>query len=302
MISRAVCGGFRPFIRQQRALSTMEALREKVQSKLASLDHLDPKGKVPLTHQGFAGRKRFYKHVGVKKIAENKFGIELDGRTLRTPARNNLHLPTFSLALAIAAEWDAQTDQRKGIEPVTMPLMTLASTAIDQIAPHPEGTIETVLSYMPTDSALYFTTEQDRYLYNKQQTHLLPILSKFNDALQIRVATTQDMSQKISHPVGVQEKIAFFLSKLDCFTLAAVQSAVKESKSLVLSLSLVGKLASLQEVVLASRLEEEVQCEIWGVVEGGHDMDRLNNSVGLSAAHTFTELLGRTGTIFDGAK
>ena len=31
---------------------------------------------------------------------------------------------------------------------------------------------------------------------------------------------------------------------------------------------------SLQQAKAASRLEEEFQVEIWGVVEGGHDMDR----------------------------
>ena len=42
---------------------------------------------------------------------------------------------------------------------------------------------------------------------------------------------------------------------------------------------------------MASRLEEEFQVEIWGVVEGGHDMDRLNNAVRLSSAGAFMALL-----------
>lgn len=36
------------------------------------------------------------------------------------------------LAMAVAAEWDAQVTE-KGLEPALMPLMTLASTAIDQV-------------------------------------------------------------------------------------------------------------------------------------------------------------------------
>jgi ATP synthase mitochondrial F1 complex assembly factor 2 len=42
--------------------------------------------------------------------------------------------------------------------------------------------------------------------------------------------------------------------------------------------------------VAASRLEEEFQVEVWGVVEGGHDMDRLNNTVRLSSVGTFLSL------------
>lgn len=43
-------------------------------------------------------------------------------------------------------------------------------------------------------------------------------------------------------------------------------------------------------MIAASRLEEEFQVEIWGVVEGGHDMDRLNNAVRLSSVGTFLSL------------
>lgn len=48
---------------------------------------------------------------------------------------------------------------------------------------------------------------------------------------------------------------------------------------------------SLDQVRRASRLEEEFQLEIWGVVEGGHDMDRLNNAVNLSSAGLLMQLL-----------
>lgn len=47
----------------------------------------------------------------------------------------------------------------------------------------------------------------------------------------------------------------------------------------------------MEEAIAASRLEEEFQVEIWGVVEGGHDMDRLNNRVSLSSADLFMRLL-----------
>lgn len=43
-------------------------------------------------------------------------------------------------------------------------------------------------------------------------------------------------------------------------------------------------------MVAASRIEEEFQVEIWGVVEGGHDMDRLNNSVRLSSVGAFMSM------------
>ncbi len=45
-----------------------------------------------------------------------------------------------------------------------------------------------------------------------------------------------------------------------------------------------------EQAKLASRIEEEFQLEIWGVVEGGHDMDRLNNSVRLSSVDCFMRM------------
>jgi chaperone required for assembly of F1-ATPase len=42
-----------------------------------------------------------------------------------------------------------------------------------------------------------------------------------------------------------------------------------------------------QQAKEISRIEEEFQAEIWGTVEGGHDMDRLNNSVNLSSIDSF---------------
>lgn len=49
-------------------------------------------------------------------------------------------------------------------------------------------------------------------------------------------------------------------------------------------MAFISRYLTLEQVRIASRLEEEFQLEIWGVVEGGHDMDRLNNSVNLSSA------------------
>jgi ATP synthase F1 complex assembly factor 2 len=78
---------------------------------------------------------------------------------------------------------------------------------------------------------------------------------------------------------------------LDHFSLACLQSATMECKSLVLAIAYLSRHLSLDQVKAASRLEEEFQLEVWGVVEGGHDMDRLNNAVTLSSVGTFMGLL-----------
>lgn len=99
----------------------------------------------------------------------------MDGRKLKSPGRNEFHLPNLELATAIAAEWDAQTDSLRGIQPVTMPLMSLAATAVNQILPDPEFVQQTCMGYLRTDTSLYFTSEEDRILLKKQKTHFNPI-------------------------------------------------------------------------------------------------------------------------------
>ena len=77
------------------------------------------------------------------------FGITLDGKTLKTPMGQPLSVPSQSLAYAIAAEWDAQV---KYLQPANMPLMTLACTALDQAAHHPNVYREQALNFLPTDT------------------------------------------------------------------------------------------------------------------------------------------------------
>jgi len=73
---------------------------------------------------------RFYKTVDVVRL-EGGWGVALDGKTLKTPKRAPLSVPSKSLALAIAAEWAWQSG--RSIRPFTMPLMALVSTAVNQM-------------------------------------------------------------------------------------------------------------------------------------------------------------------------
>lgn len=150
---------------------------------ICRFDSSGPRLSLSNVHQTISGRVRFYKLVdvvpakGANGDPTSNYKILLDGRTLRTPAGNNLHLPNIGLALSIAAEWDAQrAGNAKGIQPATMPMMTLAATAIDQILPDGYQVKKTCLSYLPTDTALFLTAETDRILLRKQRQHFQPIL------------------------------------------------------------------------------------------------------------------------------
>lgn len=243
------------------------------------------------THTSIAGRKRFYKQVNIRRENSGGFAVLLDSRTLNTPQRNPLLLPNEALALCVAAEWDAQVDKKNGIQPATMPMMTLAATAIDQVQKHPAYTIDHLMRYLHTDSALFFTSEDDRLLLQKQRRHFQPALDWAGRGLGLHLGHSDSMSGRIVHPHETVARVRGVVESLDSFSLTALQCATMESKSLLLALALLAREYSLEKCIAASRVEEEFQIEIWGVVEGGHDMDRLNNAVSLSSVDTFMRLL-----------
>lgn len=131
----------------------------------------------------------------------------MDGKTLKTPARNDLLLPSKALALCIAAEWDAQGSS-KGIQPVTMPMMSLASTAIDHIAVDPTHTLETCLSFLPTDTTLFLTVEEQRSLHRKQKQHFAPLHRWAKKVLGVDFSLQEDnMLGRVQHPKETKDKI-----------------------------------------------------------------------------------------------
>eukprot|EP00607_Mallomonas_marina_P008103 CAMPEP_0182420430 /NCGR_PEP_ID=MMETSP1167-20130531/5226_1 /TAXON_ID=2988 /ORGANISM="Mallomonas Sp, Strain CCMP3275" /LENGTH=216 /DNA_ID=CAMNT_0024596363 /DNA_START=335 /DNA_END=985 /DNA_ORIENTATION=+ len=193
--------------------------------------------------------------------------------------------------MAIALEWDSQIDNTTGIEPSAMPLMTLASTAIDQVSLDMETARRNCLQYLPTDTALFLATPEDKELLRLQRKHFRPLLRWLRKSYGVDLNTSSDMSGRISHSTQAIRRVQLIVNQLDPFTLTALQSWTMDCKSLVIALALLAGETNVSTARLAARLEEESQVAVWGVVEGGHDMDRLNLAVGLSSAQTFMLLL-----------
>jgi len=97
--------------------------------------------------------KKFYKLVSSAKISGG-FAIHLDGKPVRTPAREILTAPTRALADDVAKEWAAQ---RETILPDTMPLTQILTTAQDHVTTGRAGMTEKILAYLDTDLLCYRT-------------------------------------------------------------------------------------------------------------------------------------------------
>jgi chaperone required for assembly of F1-ATPase len=94
--------------------------------------------------------KRFYAAAGV--TGAGPFGVSLDSRPLRTPARAALAVPTRALAEAIAGEWQAQGEK---IDPRSLPLTGFANAAIDRVAADQAGFARRLAAYAESELIAY---------------------------------------------------------------------------------------------------------------------------------------------------
>ncbi len=120
---------------------------------------------------GPAGMKRFYQQAGVAPAGRG-YGVALDGKPVKTPARRDLIAPTAALAAAIAVEWNSQ---EREVRPAAMPLTQLANTAIDRVAPQRTLVVQQIADYAGTDLVCYRATRPPQ-LAARQQAVWQPLL------------------------------------------------------------------------------------------------------------------------------
>ncbi|HEX5453729.1 MAG TPA: ATP12 family protein [Stellaceae bacterium] len=202
--------------------------------------------------------KRVYKEVATR-AAEGGWGIALDGRPMRTPAKNDLVVPSAALAAAIGAEWDAQQDE---IRPATMPLTRLAATAIDRTATLRRQVIEEVSNYAGTDLVCY-RADHPPALAARQNAVWQPLIDwavlRYDAALTVTAGVIPT-----PQPGSVLKALSGAVVALDDFRLTALHSLTGSSGSLVIALAVLeGRLAA-DEAFAASQLDEMFQIEAWG--------------------------------------
>lgn len=202
--------------------------------------------------------KRFYKSA-TAQCFERGYTIALDGRTLKTPARAPLVLPTRALAEAAAAEWEAQQDV---IDARAMPLTGFANAVIDHVAPRQNEVAAEALAYVDTDLLIYWNVETPA-LAARQQAIWGPLVDWAEETFGARLTVTRALTAGRQRP----EAAAAFsraLWPLDPFRLLAVHGLTMRTGSLVLALAvLLGRLTPGQAHE-AARLEEAFQNEKWG--------------------------------------
>jgi chaperone required for assembly of F1-ATPase len=202
--------------------------------------------------------KRVYHKVEVCPVGDG-YGIALDNKPVRTPAKRELVVPTKALAAAIAQEWDAQ---RPDIRPHTMALTRLATTAIDRVSVQRDQVVSEIAGYGGTDLVCY-RADHPPDLAARQHASWQPLIDwttlRYDAALSVTVGVIPTPQSPAS-----LKALAKAVAAQDDFRLTALHALTTASGSLVIGLAVLEGQIDADTASDASQLDETYQIELWG--------------------------------------
>jgi chaperone required for assembly of F1-ATPase len=206
-------------------------------------------------------KKRFWTEAVVAP-AEGGWTVELDGRSIRTPAKAPLVVPTRALADLIAAEWAAQQGQ---IKPDTMPATRAANAAIDKVRGQHAEVAEIVTAYGGTDLLCYRVAHPAALVARQAQVWdpLLDWAARRYGVSFVQITGVMPQPQ----PPQTLARLGAEVQALDPFQLTAFHDLVSLPGSLVIGLAAAESAFSVDDLWQAARLDDLWQAEHWGADE-----------------------------------
>lgn len=202
--------------------------------------------------------KRFWTEV--QTVAEDGgWGVALDGKPLRTPARAALVVPSEALAEEIAEEWRGAGET---VEPRAMALTGLANAAIDRVAPDRAAFAKGLANYAEGDLACY-RAEGPGALVERQAQSWDRLLDWARRRFDVDFATTAGLIH-VAQPKATVERLTHAVAALDAFRLAGLSPLVTIGGSLIAGLAVLEQAMSAAEAWAAVSIDERWQLEQWG--------------------------------------
>lgn len=228
--------------------------------------------------------KRFYKQVTVDEQPDG-FAIHLDGRSVRTPKKRSLIVPTRALAEAIAAEWAAQVDK---IDPATMPLSKLAITTIDGVAENVEEVRGEIVRFAGSD-LLCYRAEAPAALADLQAKVWDPTLRWIEKETGERFLLAEGV-MPVTQTAAALSAFARIVAPFGAFALASLHVMTTLTGSAFLALAVALGRMPVADAWAAAHLDEDWQIARWGIdVEAADRRERRWQE--MQAAARFLELL-----------
>lgn len=198
-------------------------------------------------------------------------------------------LPSRPLAEAIAAEWQAQGEK---VDPAHMPLLQLANTAIDRVAPDPAKVVAEIMAYAETDLLCHWAPEPAELIERQRQTWQ-PLLDWTALALD---APLQSVSGIVAHRQA-DAALASLRAVVEAqapFRLTGLHLLTSVTGSMVIALAVLAGRLDADGAWAAAQLDEDFQIERWGEDPLATER-RLGMRADLDAAVRFVALLGPSG-------
>jgi chaperone required for assembly of F1-ATPase len=202
--------------------------------------------------------KRFWTEVAVVE-QEGGWGIALDGRPVRTPARAPLVMPGKSLADAIAQEWREAGEE---VDPRAMPLTGLANAAIDRVAPDRRAFAAGLARYAEADLACY-RAQGPGALVERQSARWDELLGWAQRRFDVDFVTTDGLIH-VAQPSATVERLTQAVAALDAFHLAGLSPLVTLGGSLVAALAVLEGAIAPEAAWDSVTLDEHWQRDQWG--------------------------------------
>ncbi len=229
--------------------------------------------------------KRFYKKAAATPDGNGRWGVALDGRPVRTPSGAALAVPTEALGNAVAGEWDAQGDK---IDPLSMPLVKFANTAIDRVTPQRDYVIEEIARFAASDLVCY-RAAHPQPLVDRQCETWQPLVGWAADTIGARLHVIEGVTF-IEQDAAALAAVRAAVAAHDDYALAALHALTTASGSVVIGLAVAHGRLDPDAAVAAAQLDELYQAELWGV-DREADHRRKAAAAEMAAAIGFLKLL-----------
>ena len=202
--------------------------------------------------------RRFYKTASVA-AAGPPFAILLDGKSVRTPQKSLLAVPTQALAEAVAAEWEAQGPV---IDPRALPLTKVANSTIDRVLPHRRRAIDEIVKYAGSDLVCYRATEPGELVLRQADVwDAIVAWAKQYLGAEFRVVGGIMFADQ---PPDAMAAVRTYLDERSEWELASIHAMTTLTGSALVALMLERGAIAAERACNAVHLDEDWQIEHWG--------------------------------------
>ncbi|MCP4384989.1 MAG: ATPase [Hyphomicrobiales bacterium] len=202
--------------------------------------------------------RRFYEAVTVEPCEEGLV-VLLDGRELRTPARNRVAVSDPRIAEALAREWEAQ---ETFIEPGRMPLSRLVNTAIDRVSTEIEAVRSDIVRHAGSDLILY-RADGPPDLVDAEKGAWDPLLGWAGEALGVHLQAREGIVHAAQDQAAL-DAFAQHLVGFDALGLTALHTVTTLTGSAVIALAVARRRLLAADAWEAAHVDEEWQMQRWG--------------------------------------